>query len=73
MELHDFLGNDISNLTRVGVPIADNGGRSISERRTKSVRLNANVTVLLQRKAVMRGFIKWKHMDRSSKQWWWEC
>lgn len=73
MELHDFLGNDISNLTRVGVPIADNGGKSISERRTKSVRLNANVTVLLQRKAVMRGFIKWKHMDRSSKQRWWEC
>ena len=66
-ELHDFLGNDFSNMTRIGGPIADNGSKSISERRTKPVRLKANVQVLLQRKAVMRGFIKWKHMDRMSK------
>lgn len=31
-ELHDFLSNEISNMTRVGGPIADNGSKSISER-----------------------------------------
>lgn len=42
-ELHNFLGNDISNMIRVGGPVADNGSKSISERRTKPVRLKANV------------------------------